>query len=453
MNTAKTYCETLQKIVQEQPHNLVARNNLGAAFFALHQWPEAIEQFHIVLQQNPDYIDAWYNLGLALMRQSRWKEATETWQQLLSRAPKHDAARFHLGCCDMAQENFTLAEKAFRQVIEQQPNHVESHYNLATCCLKQGGLKEAYAHYQIAAQLTPEDKNALFNLGVIAAQLNEIDQAIRYYQQAIQRDADFFAAHYNLALTFMARHHVELALRHLKQALHIQPDNKNIQYLIDMLNQHKNPKGAPAEYITTLFDAYADHYDEHLTQALDYVLPKLFLQAADLSKKISLDILDIGCGTGLCSAPFKPYAKTLTGVDLSEKMLNYAKQKNIFDTLIQNNIESFLETQSAAYDLILAGDVLVYIGELDTLFSRVHTALRKNGVFLFNTEIADEQDYQMNQSGRYGHSKSYLTSLAEKFHFTITQMKKITSRLQNNQPVYGYLCVFVSSLRATKFLT
>jgi len=443
-DTAKEYCDLLKKIIEEQPSNVAARNNLGSAYFTQKKWADAIEQFRIVIAQSPDYIDARYNLGLTLMKQSSIDEAVTAWQELIARSPNHQAARFHLACCYMAKNNYQEAEIIFRDILEKRPTHAESHFNLATCYLKQGSLKEARKHYQEATELDPQDPQALFNLGVIATELNELDFAIRHYQKALQLDPHFFAAHYNVAIAFMTIGRAEFALDHLFAAQKIQPDNNNVAYLIEMLQQHKKPTGAPKEYISTLFDAYADHYEQHLMTALDYVLPTLFVDAlkkCSILKPHSLDILDLGCGTGLCSASLKPFAKSLHGVDLSEKMLEIAREKNIFDSLTQNDIESFLKDKKNRYDLIVAGDVLVYCGQLDTIFSAVYQALRHQGYFIFNTEVTTEKEYQMNQSGRFGHSKNYIESLAKQFHFDMLYFKDIASRLQNNEPVKGYLVV------------
>lgn len=42
-----------------------------------------------------------------------------------------------------------------------------------------------------------------------------------------------------------------------------------------------------------------------------------------------LDILDLGCGTGLAGAWLKDYAKTLIGVDISTEMVKAAKKKQV----------------------------------------------------------------------------------------------------------------------------
>lgn len=47
----------------------------------------------------------------------------------------------------------------------------------------------------------------------------------------------------------------------------------------------------------------------------------------------SLDILDLGCGTGLIGSWFKDYARKLVGVDVSPTMLDMATKKGCYHEL------------------------------------------------------------------------------------------------------------------------
>jgi predicted TPR repeat methyltransferase len=181
----------------------------------------------------------------------------------------------------------------------------------------------------------------------------------------------------------------------------------------------------------------------HLLNALDYKVPQLLQKTLSsfLSKSQKLDILDLGCGTGLCGEQFKLYANSLTGVDLSPNMLAVAAQKHIYNTLKSCDLTEFLTDKIKQYDLILAGDVLVYIGDLSTLFQLASRSLRPHGLFAFNAEICADADFKMNQSGRFSHSKDYLETTAINNHFKIVHYESVITRQQNNEPVYGHLTI------------
>ena len=431
----------LHNALELQPHYTLAMNNLGTVYYALGKLPEAVEFYRRAILENPVYIDAHYNLGLALTKQEKYIDAVETYETLLNYAPEHFAARFHLGCVLILLDRVSDALTQFLNIEEKHPHHFETESNLATCYLKLGKLSEAKQHYIKALELMPEDTQILYNLGYINMQQGFTDNAIQNYQRAIKLNPNYFAAHNNLGVAFLAKQHIGFALQHFNEALRLQPKNEAVRYTINMLSQHQHLLAAPPDYVKTLFDAYADHYEPHLLEALDYQLPQLLHDAVLKSEQTSWDILDLGCGTGLCGVKFKPFSKTLIGVDLSAKMLDVAAQKNIYDELIAEDITDFLETKKSAYDLILSGDVFVYIGDLDSIFKNVNNALRNNGLFAFNAEIQEQTDYRMNQSGRFSHSKKYLDQLAESHHFKIIHYSTPVTRTQHNEPVYGHLYV------------
>src|SRR3990167_914958 len=441
--------EILQKSIQMNPHYIPALNNLGTVYYAQGKLADAVRVYRLALEKQSDYIYIYYNLGLALVKQNAFEEAVGVYQALLERSPEHFAARFHLGCVLMQQEKMTDALQQFLVIAEKRTHHVETEVNIATCYLKIGDLNEAKLHYLKALALTPHDTQILFNLGVINMQQGHIDNAIQNYQQVVLIHPDFFAAHNNLGVAFLAKQHAGFALHHFQEALRLQPNNQSIHYIVKMLAQNQRLLAAPPDYIKSLFDAYADHYEPHLVNLLDYTLPQKLHDAVYQVVKMaphSYDILDLGCGTGLCGVLFKSYAKSLTGVDLSEKMLEIAAQKNIYNTLVTDDLVHFLENKNAMYDLIVAGDALVYIGDLHLLFDYVNHALRADGLFVFNTEICIDHDYQMNQSGRFSHQQTYLEQLAHKNQLDIAFYQSVITRMQNNEPVYGYLYVLQKAL-------
>ncbi|MCE3237133.1 MAG: yrrB [Gammaproteobacteria bacterium] len=422
---------------------IAACNNIGTICYTQGKIDEAILYYQKAIAKQSNYIDAYYNLGLALLKKNLIPEAINTYQKLLLIDTTHFAARFHLACAFMQQNKIENAIAEFLTITVEQPYHFETQSNLATCYLKQGDFDNAKLHYRKALELQPDDTQILFNLGYITMQEGHLDTAIQYYQRAVQIDPDSFSAQNNLGVAFLAKQRPEFAMPHFQEALRLQPQNESIHYIVTMLSQNKKLLSAPPDYIQSLFDAYADHYEPHLRIALEYKIPELFEHA--LSKIISphqlLHILDLGCGTGLCGIPFKKYAKTLTGVDLSLKMLEIAAQKNLYDALIVSDINAFLSDKTAQYDLILAGDVLVYSGDLNSLFESISRALSPEGLVIFNTEIEDSSTFKLNQSGRFSHHKSYIDALAEQYSLSILFYQQIITRMQNNEPVYGHLYI------------
>lgn len=435
----------LQKVIAADPDCAPAFNNLGTVYFAQKKYELASQAYHAALDVRPDYMDAYYNLGLTEARLGRDDEALTAYRALLALAPAHTGAHFQLGCFLMKRRQFSEAIAEFEGILQAHPHHFESLSNLAACYLQTGRFHQAAAIYLRALEITPEDRDTLFNLGVIHMQQGYARDAANYYLRVVKAHPDFYDAHHNLGTYFLMARDRENALLHFREALRIKPGDESSRHLIRILMQDEQLKSSAPEYIQSLFDSYADYYDAHMRVHLQYVTPEKIVaavQAAGVLKQDKLDIVDIGCGTGLCGMLFKPYARRLIGVDLSEKMLAVAAQKNIYDELVSADIIPWLTTQQAAFDLALAGDVLVYFGELDELIAVVKQSLKPHGYFAFNVEMTTKEDYVLTSSGRFAHHQSYLERLAAKYGFNIISTASSALRRDAGGHISGYLCLW-----------
>lgn len=435
----------LLELVQSQPDFAPVYNSLGSVYFVQSLWAKAEKAYRSAIECQADYADAYYNLGLTLTRLQRDREALTVYQALIELNPQHIGALFQLGCLLMKQYQFQMAVHYFNNLLQIYPMHAESLINLAACYLKLNQLQHAETYYLRALDIEPNDVQVLFNLGVIYSQQGLTDEAINYYLRAVIAAPDCYAAYNNLGVSFIALNDRQQALKYFREALRIQPDNVALKHTVEVLAHASTAVISPPEYISALFDFYAPHYDPHVAQGLRYTVPQLFIQLIQDKKNHpkDWDIVDLGCGTGLCGELIKPWARTLTGVDLSEGMLAIAQQKQIYDTLIQADALSFLLTQSQAFDLVMAGDMLVYVGDLSTIFSAIYQTLKAGGLFVFNLEQAEQGTYVLLPSGRFAHAKPYVDSLITQVGFNVVTYESAMLRQQGGQAVEGHIYLLV----------
>ncbi len=402
-------------------------NHLGAIYFAKQEYPQAIEAYRQAISLKADYYDAYYNLALALSRLDQ-DEAITVYEKLLDLNSDYAAARFQLACLLMQREQYQAALNHFHIIEQAHPSQLETLANAAVCEIKLGKSDAAISEYSKILEIKNDDHQVLFNLGVLHAERGEWQQAISYYLRANEVGPNDYATHYNLAKAYLAVENRESALLHFKEVKRLKPEAS-----IDHRLQ-----------VNSLFDSYADHYDLHLLQGLQYQVPEQLWQAMQAYKneKGQWDILDLGCGTGLCGALFRPMANLLVGVDIAAKMLEQAAQKNIYDGLVQADIQAFLRQGKQSFDLVLAGDVFGYIGDLQAIFHLMPSVLNENGWLAFTVEAEEqEKDYVMNLSGRFAYSRDYFQHLASQYDFQIKIAQAITLRMQDKVPVQGYLYV------------
>ncbi|MBV9558744.1 MAG: tetratricopeptide repeat protein, partial [Pseudolabrys sp.] len=93
----------------------------------------------------------------------------------------------------------------------------------------------------------------------------------------------------------------------------------------------------PVAYVRAVFDQYAPRFDQALTEGLGYRAPALLLDAVKASGATMKfgAALDLGCGTGLSGAAFRPFCDWLAGVDVSGGMIAQARAKGLYDRLVE----------------------------------------------------------------------------------------------------------------------
>ena len=189
------------------------------------------------------------------------------------------------------------------------------------------------------------------------------------------------------------------------------------------------------------FDSFAASFESKLAK-LSYRAPRLvaaMLEDSGVQAANALDVLDAGCGTGLCGPFLAPYARRLTGVDLSGGMLTQAEAKNLYDELVQEELTANLAARDCSLDLIVSADTLVYFGPLEEVVAAASRALRSGGLFIFtlerNTE-APPRDFHLEHHGRYTHGEPYVASLLDRHGFEV-EIEYADLRLECGRPVAG----------------
>jgi predicted TPR repeat methyltransferase len=239
-------------------------------------------------------------------------------------------------------------------------------------------LSEAEHAFARALDLAPDLAQPYLNLGHLLEKRGDAFQAVVLYERAIARGLD----------SGSFSHHVAAALG-------------------------KPAKRAPDSWVRATFDNFAPTFDAHL-QALEYDAPRRLARMLHAHVAAPVDILDLGCGTGQCGVALAGVAKRLTGVDLSEKMLAQARVHGVYDELCVREIGEWLaDAASGHFDVVVAADVFIYIGELEGVFREVARTLRPGGWFAFSIEETADAAYTLQHSGRFAQSQAYIARLAE----------------------------------------
>ena len=306
-------------------------------------------------------------------------------------------------------------------------------------------ISESIYCYQKAVDIDPDFTWALTNMGALMNTMGYYDQAIKPLEKALQIKPDNVNALFNLANAWREKDQLDKAAEFYEKVVELVPDHAEAIYQLSTVSGMHAPDRPPAEYVEKLFDQYAWNFDRHLTGRLEYKTPELL--GSELLKTLSsragsLDVLDIGCGTGLFGSHVRGVAKRLVGVDLSSKMLEKAREKGIYDELIVADAIDYMNNSSCSFDIVAAADVFPYMSDLSEAFAVCRAVLNRNGLFVFSVEsVENGKDYIRGISGRYAHSIGYLRRMLEDNGFKECSISEAMLRKEKGSSIPGYLVV------------
>jgi len=202
------------------------------------------------------------------------------------------------------------------------------------------------------------------------------------------------------------------------------------------------PASLPDAYITRLFDEYAPRFEKALIEKLAYCAPQILREAVDETApgRVFTRAFDLGCGTGLAGAVFRDCAAWLGGVDLSAAMIKGAEDKGIYDKLIVGDMTAAL-AEAHDCDLIVAADVLTYLGNLTPLFTAVARSLNHDGSFAFTVQRHEDEGFVLGAEHRFSHSRTYIETLAVQCGFDVLLLRQAVSRREKGVDVPGLVAV------------
>ena len=366
------------------------------------------------LREFPGDASALHFLGLLRNQQGRSKEGISLMLAALEADPGYVDAWSNLGIAYHEERDLERAEKCCRKAIELSPGFANAWANLALTLRAKDSLEEALFALGRALELNPRQHNAALYYGQLLYRLDRLPQAVEFYRNWLDRS----------------------------------PDDPIAQHMLAASGGTGCPSRASDAYVRSTFDDFAESFDQSL-QLLQYRAPQLLHDAvtgADvLPRTADLDVLDLGCGTGLCGPLLRPIARRLVGVDLSPQMISRAAARGVYDQLNCAELTEWLAACDSTFELAMAADVLCYFGDLELAFARVRAVLESDGCFGCSLEAAPEgestQPFMLRPHGRYQHRLAYIESSLVRSGLQTVRISQAVLRYERTEPVVGYLVV------------
>ncbi len=393
----------------------------------------------------PDYANAYNILGNAFMGKSDMENAAKSFEQALEIKPEFHDAHFNLGISLFELNRYDEAETCFDAVLQAKPDSLHALTRKADVLLINNMVAEAGALYQQAIEINESFSPAYVGRGKVFQQMKKYDEALSNFKRAFELNPQNIEALMNIGDSFRMKGQTDAAEAAYNDILAIAPENAQAKFHLAAVQDAPAPAKPDGDYVKRLFDEFAVNFDKSLND-VSYDAPQQLLelvrQYIPNASEASLDILDMGCGTGLSGLQFKPMAKSLKGIDISPRMLSAASKRGIYDELEENEILTALVRHQNDIDIAVSADTFPYFGDLESVFLAVTSALRTQGLFMFTVETHDgDEDYLLGQTVRYSHSRHYIEGLAKRRGLELLTCNDTVYRKESGKDVDGLVVV------------
>ena len=428
-----------------QPLSIPDALRLATALHRAGHGDEAQVLYERVLDLVPEHPDALHFMGMLAHDQGRREDALALISRSVELAPEHAGFRSNLGNLLLDFERFEDAEREYREALALDPDRPDALNNYGVLCKALRRYEDGERSLRRAIDLAPDFIDARNNLAHLYIRMGRPREALEQSAEALSRKPRDARTREMLGYAYSRLGRLEEAGQVYREWLADDPDNPKAIHHLAACTGEAIPARASDAYVQTVFDVFSRSFESRLA-SLEYRAPALVGEAIARClgpAAADREVLDAGCGTGLCGPLLKPFASRLTGVDLSGGMLQKARGREIYDALHQAELTAFMAERPSTFDVVASADTLVYFGELGEALAAAAQALRPSGWLCFTVEALgdDGLGYRLQHHGRYAHSREYLEMVLGQAGFAAPAIDRVVLRLEGGEPVAGWLAV------------
>ena len=457
----KNFLPELNSILESQPPLSAAHFDYQPDGKEIRFWPSLIRALTWLRMDTAENAKREFNkcVKVAMTEQQRkwilkamylatfWNDAIQLAEAILSRDAKCYSTKITLARSLRIIGESEKSIRHWQELIEAIPNEFEFYGELGNTQFAAKLYEEAITSYEVVAQSNPNDIAAHLSIYAAYRELNATSEADAALQKAISIPGISDETYEQIVKGFLANEQPEQTLQIIERWLECSPGNAVATHhrnsCLAALNQNSTTETTSTEYLEKEFDGFARTFERQL-KLLEYRGPAVIEEAlVDHFGESQCEVaLDAGCGTGWCGPAIRKHSKTLIGVDLSTSMLEKAKQKSVYDELLQGDLVKHLCDRPQQYDLVVSFDTLVYFGDLADAFNAAKTSLKSNGVFIFSLELLETDEpkpFALQLNGRYAHSVSHVQESLSTAGLEATYIERRVLRMEKSLPVYHIL--------------
>jgi predicted TPR repeat methyltransferase len=382
----------------------------------------------------------------AAHQEGRLNEAESGYRSVLRVRPNDPDALHFLGMLHFQRGERTDGIQLVRRSLASLGSNPHAWNNLGNMLLACDQPQEAADAYEKATQYGPQMAETWYNRAVCLRRARQYDLSIDCFLKTVELKPQYAPVYERLGMMLYSLGRFRDAADAYRRWLSQDPTNPIARHMLSALSGEEVPARADDEYLRVLFDRFASDFDQNLRE-LGYRAPELL--ASTLGEYVAtdgrLEILDAGCGTGLCGPLVRSMARRLVGVDLSAGMIDKARTRNVYDELVVGELCAFMRTRPGAFDVIVSADTLVYFGALEEVAAAARQCIRAGGVLAFtverlaSTDERSDEPYRIQPHGRYAHREDYVRGILLTAGFAQVDIKAVVLRRERGEDVHGHL--------------
>jgi len=201
------------------------------------------------------------------------------------------------------------------------------------------------------------------------------------------------------------------------------------------------------------FDIIADKYDRWYESSKSRMYDRLekkaigrYLPSSAKGKKL----LEVGCGTGHWSRFFSGYGFEVTGVDVSERMIDMAKSKNIPNTSFQVADSHSLPFADETFDVTAAITTLEFVNDAEAVLREMVRCTRQPGgqllVGVLNAQARLNRNRKQRPDSPYAKARLFSPSRLKQLLEPFGQLSMFTAGFVPNQKLFLPLAPLIDTV-------
>lgn len=422
----------IQRYLAYDPRNAEAWLYLARLHNLAGDHAAAEAAYATTLERDPMSAPAAIGRGDSLFQLGDVHGAIASYRRAITMAPQDANALFALGSTLMVLGAEAEGHGYLARSLEIEPRNARAHVNFGLAYFNAGSAGEAASAARNALLIDDQLQIAHVLLGMAIAEQGDLQGAAAALSYAVALAAHNEEALFALASVQAALGNKPAAELALQRVLAATPPNGEARHLLAAL--HGAPIMAPDEnYSQSAFDRIAPRFNNQEMRLREYRVPAAFaelIEEFEPERRTITALADLGCGTGLTAAALHDAfaVERSIGIDVSPNMVKIAGTTALYNELVVDDAVRGLANLSDTFDVVTAGDLFPYLGDLAEFMRAARSRLAAGGLLAYSIEVSDGESAKLTPSGRFVHSEAYVEETARAVGLRHVSSRAITLR-------------------------